>query len=369
MKKILFVIPTLGGGGAEKVLVNLANFLDKTKYDVEIKTLFSNNVNGKFLKDGIKISTCFGKQFRGNRILFKMFSPKFLFKKLINGDYDIIVSYLEGPGERIVSGCTNPKTKLVNWIHSTQHDLKTVVASYRSVKEYYRRLYRFNYTAFVSETVKNDYLGIVNIDHKSGVIYNINDVDLIVSKSKEEIEKGELPEGLNVFSIGRLIPVKGFDRLIKAHKKLLSQGLKHNLIILGAGELKQALIELCRELAVENSVYFLGFKSNPYKYLSHADLFVCSSHSEGFSSVITEALILGVPVVSTKCGGAKEQLGKKNEFGIVCENSEDGVYQGMYEMLGQDGNLKKYKELAKIRGKEFSTEATVAKIEELFDSL
>lgn len=369
MKRILFVIPTLGGGGAEKVLVNLVNFLDKTKYDIEIKTLFSDNANGKFMKECVKISTCFGRQFRGNRILFKLFSPKFLYKKLIKGDYDIIVSYLEGPGERIVSGCTNPHTKLVNWIHSMQRNVKTIASSYRSVTELYKSISKFKFTCFVSKTVQNDYLGIIDVKHDNGVIYNTNDIQRIINKSKEIIKKGDLPEGLNIFSVGRLIPVKGYDRLIKVHKKLISQGFKHNLIILGEGEQKQMLQELCKELGVEDSVYFLGFQSNPYKFLSNADLFVCSSRSEGFSTAVTEALILGIPVVSTLCGGTEELLGKNNEFGIICENSEEGLYAGMHRMLGQEGMLNKYRELAKERGKEFSTEATVAKVEKLFDSL
>lgn len=369
MKKILFVIPNLGGGGAEKVLVNLVNFLDKSKYEIEIKTLFSENINRKFLKDNIKLTTCFGKQFRGNRILFKLFSPKFLYKKLIKGNYDIIVSYLEGPGERIVSACTNPDTKLVNWIHVEQHDIKTGAASYRSVKEFYKSISRFNFTAFVSETIKDDYLGFVDLHHKNGVIYNTNDVGYIINKSIEKIDENVLPVGLNVFSVGRLTPAKGFDRLIKIHKKLISEGLKHNLIILGEGEQKEELLLLCKGLGVDDSVHFLGFKSNPYKYLSHADLFVCSSRREGFSTAVTEALILGVPIVSTLCSGAEELLGKNNEFGIICENSEYGIYKGMRKMLATHEILKKYKELARIRGKAFSIESTVTKVEELFDRL
>lgn len=369
MKRILFVIPTLGGGGAEKVLVNLANKLNRSKYSVEIKTLFNNDANIQFLNKDIKISSCFGRQFRGNRILLKFLSPEFLHKRLIKGEYDIIVSYLEGPGERIVAGCVNSKTKLVNWIHVEQHTIDVGASSYRSVKEFNRYINKFDFTAFVSDTVKKDYLKFTKINHPSGVIYNTNDCGSILRKSKEAIAEGELPSGFNIISIGRLTKAKGFDRLIKAHKRLLDRGIRQNLIILGSGELEQNLKTLARVLGVGASVKFLGFKENPYKYLAHADLFVCSSRREGFSTAVTEALILGIPIVSTLCSGAEELLGKDGEYGIVCKNSTEGVYQGMLQMLSGPDLLKDYRKQARIRGTEFDSSRTIAQVENLFDSL
>lgn len=369
MKSILFIIPNLGGGGAEKVLVNLANKLDRNKFTVEIRTLFNENANRHFLNKDIKINTCFGRQFRGNRILFKLFTPEFLFKRLIKNKYDIIVSFLEGPGERIVAGCSNPQTRLVNWIHVEQHTIEVASSSYRSVREYSRYANRFDYTAFVSQTVKDDYLSFTNIAHPCGVIYNTNDTESILQKSKEPIPDGELPKGFNIFSIGRLTYAKGFDRLIKAHKTLREKGYNQNLIILGDGELKENLIALTRSLGVEDSVYLLGFKENPYKYLTYADLFVCSSRREGFSTAVTEALILGIPVVSTLCSGAEELIGKNGEYGIICENSTDGVLQGLSQMLATPSNLKEYREKALIRGREFSADKTIAQTEKLFDML
>lgn len=74
---------------------------------------------------------------------------------------------------------------------------------------------------------------------------------------------------------------------------------------------------------------FLGYRDNPYKYVKKADLYVCSSRREGFSTAVTEALIVGTPVVSTNCSGAYELLGKNNEYGIVTENNEDALYEGI----------------------------------------
>ena len=114
MKKILFIIPTLGQGGAEKVLVNLVNNMDRSKFDITVQVLFKGGVNEQFLKSDIKFKYYYKKQFRGNSKYLCLFSPEKLYKKFIKEKYDIIVSYLEGPTARIVSGCTNPNTKLVN---------------------------------------------------------------------------------------------------------------------------------------------------------------------------------------------------------------------------------------------------------------
>lgn len=133
--KILFLIPTLMHGGAEKVLVNLVNYINKEKYDVTLQTLFDCGVNKQFLKSDIKYKSNFKHIIRGNTKLMLLFSPKFLYKKLIKEEYDIIVSFLEGPTARILSGCPYTNTKKIAWIHIEQHTKKMFSKSFRSYKE------------------------------------------------------------------------------------------------------------------------------------------------------------------------------------------------------------------------------------------
>ena len=113
----------------------------------------------------------------------------------------------------------------------------------------------------------------------------------------------------------------------------------------------------------------MGFHQNPYKYVARCDLYVCSSHREGFSTAVTEALVVGTPVVSTNCSGAKELLGDDNEYGIVVENSEEGIYQGMKQMLSNPEMLAYYKKQAKLRGSFFSRTETVRAVEFYFESV
>lgn len=369
MKTILFLIPTLGGGGAEKVLVNLVNHLNRKKYHIEIITLFRDNKNLKFLRDDIRVTSVFRKQFKGNRIVFKFFSPRFLYNRIIKNRYDIVVSYLEGPGERIVSGCPYPDSKLVNWIHVERHTKAIAAVSYRNENEFEKCLGKFNCSVAVSETVKADTEKLVSTNQNIKTLYNTLDVKNIKTSSLRPSGINFDNHTINIFSVGRLTPQKGFDRLIKVCAQLINDGFKLNLYLLGSGELQNDLQQIARELEIDKFVHLLGFHANPYKYLKHADLFVCSSRSEGFSTAVSEALILGIPVVSTNCSGATELLGENNEFGIVINNSCDGVYEGVKKMISNPATLQYYREAAKKRGEKFSTMATVRAVENMFDSL
>ncbi|NLT14593.1 MAG: glycosyltransferase, partial [Clostridiales bacterium] len=99
------------------------------------------------------------------------------------------------------------------------------------------------------------------------------------------------------------------------------------------------------------------------------DLYVCSSRREGFSTAVTEALIVGTPVVSTNCSGAKELLGHNDEYGIVTENDEDALYRGIKRMLTEEGLLEHYRRQAEGRGKIFSTEETVKQVERMLEEV
>ena len=94
-------------------------------------------------------------------------------------------------------------------------------------------------------------------------------------------------------------------------------------------------------------------------------MFVCASHAEGFSTAATEALIVGTPVITTRVSGMEEMLGSNGEYGIITENDEEAIYQGIRDMLTTPGKLEHYKEKAKERGSYFSTEQTVAAVEEM----
>ncbi len=368
-KSILFLIPTLGGGGAERVLVNLVNNMDREKYDITVQTLFDVGINRGLLKKHVTYIPGLRWQMPGNTKLMKLLSPEKLFRLLIRKKYDVIVSYLEGPTARIVSGCPDPDTKLICWIHVEQHTREAAAHSFRSYEEAEACYSCFHQVVYVAQSVKQDFESIVSLPKPGIVLYNTNETDKIVHMGTEEITDLSFSDEINVFSVGRLRPEKGYDRLIKVHRALLDRGLKHHIYILGEGDELESLQRLIAENQVQDTFHLLGFLENPYKYVAKADLFVCSSRREGFSTAVTEALILGIPVVSTLCSGAEELLGAENEYGIVTENSEEGVFEGMKQILEDADLLAYYKEKAHQRGPYFSKEASVHAVEEMINNL
>lgn len=202
------------------------------------------------------------------------------------------------------------------------------------------------------------------------VLYNTNESNFIVKKANDKIVDITFDKDVyNLVSVAKIVPSKGYDRLMKIHKKLLDDGIKNHVYILGIGEEQEKYEKYLRDNHLEDTFTFLGFRDNPYKYVKNADLYVCSSRREGFSTAVTEALIVGTPVVSTNCSGAYELLGDNNEYGVVTENDEDALYEGIKKILTEENLLQHYKEQAKVRGQRFSTEKTVKAVEDMFCEL
>ena len=203
---------------------------------------------------------------------------------------------------------------------------------------------------------------------RTQVLFNTNDSSQILRLASEPVEDWK-PEGVRLVTVGKIIPVKAFDRLIRIHARLRQEGYAVQTSILGVGSQQQEMETLCQKLNVTDSVHFLGYQTNPYKYVASSDLYVCSSLSEGFSTAATEALIVGTPVCTVEVSGMKEMLGQNNEYGIVTENEEEALYQGIKKLLDDPAMLAHYKKQAQVRGKAFSTENTVKAVEEMLLAL
>ena len=369
-KKLLFLIPNLKHGGAEKVLVNLVNHLDRNKYDITVQTLFDVGIHKSALLPHIHYKSAFPREFRGNNRFFQLFPPSLLWKRMVKVHYDIAVSYLEGPTSRILSGCTDPNTKKAVWLHIELNTPALASLGFRSVKEAKAAYESFDKLVAVSQNVKTCFLENLETSADVAVLYNTNDTEQITQKAELPVNDPMFREdGIKLCSVAKLMKTKGFDRLLSAHKRLLDEGCPHHVYILGIGEEQKALEMKIREYGVEDSFTLLGFRENPYQYVARCDLYVCSSRREGFSTAVTEALIVGTPVVSTDCSGARELLGEHDEYGIVVENSAEGVYKGMKRMLSDPALLAHYREKAKERGSFFSREKTVRAVEEMLDNL
>lgn len=370
-KKILFAIPTLGGGGAERVLVNLLNNLDKNKYDITLFSIFDGGINKKYLHDHITYQFYFKHIFRGNIHLFKFLNPEKLYKIMIKDEFDIVISYLEGPTTRILSGSPKHKTRLINWIHTEINNQKIMTNSYRSLKEAVKIYNKFETTVFVSNTARTAFENTFKeIKGNMIVKYNTIDTTHITNKSQEKINEVEFDSNkINLISVGRFIEQKGYIRLLRIIHTLINENMNIHLYLIGKGELEKKYDETIKKFNLEDHVTIMGYKDNPYKYVRNSDIFVCSSYLEGYSTAVSESLIVGTPVVTTLCSGMEELLGSNNEYGLITENSEEALYNGLKRILSEPKLLEHYKLKVKERRAFFSTEKTVGKVEELLDSI
>ena len=370
MIKILFMIHDLSVGGAEKVLVNLVNNLDREKFDITVISLFGGGVNEQFLRNDIRYKSIFKKTFRGNSKLMKLLTPRQLHNLFVKEKYDIEVSYLEGPSARIISGCPDKNTKLVSWIHVEQHTKEIASGAFRSYEESKQCYSKFHNIICVSEYVKNDFLSIYPEIKNIEVLYNTNETSEIIAKSKEAVTEDCFKNNeIKLIGVGKIVPIKGFDKLARIHKRLRDMGYQIHTYVLGVGDDRKKIEAYLDANGISDSFTFLGYQTNPYKYVSKCDIFVCASVAEGFSTAATEALIVGTPVVTTDVSGMKEMLGENNEYGIVVDNDENTLYEGIKRLLDNPELLENYTVKAKERGRFFSKENTVKAVEKMFFNL
>lgn len=368
MKKVLFLIHDLGRGGAEKVLVNLVNHLDRSKFEVTVIVLFGGGVNEQYLAPDIRFHAVFHTMIPGNSKWMKLLSPETLHQICVKERYDIEISYLEGPSARIVSGCKNPRTKKIAWIHSNIKDEKQLAASFRDINEARRCYERFDRIICVSKQIQTNMQRLFPDRKNINVLYNVNDSQQIRTLAAGA-RRASKDETIRMISFGSLKPVKRYDRLLRIVNRLKREGFQVHLDILGEGPLKQKLQQYIRENDLKEQVSLLGYQTNPYRFLAESDLYVCSSQSEGFSTAVTEALILGVPVCSVEVSGMKELLGDDNEYGLVTENSTKALYRGIRYLLENPRILEYYRVAAELRGTAFQTEQTVDAVEEMLERM
>ena len=350
--KVLLFIYQLSGGGAEKILTEIANNLDN-KFDVTVRTILDCSNERYRLNSNIKYEYCFKKKFRFDRLFFKVgyfLSPKILYKLLILKKYDIEIAAMEGIPSKVISGCKNKNTKLISIIHASCKNIAWPKNRYFNKNQELKSYSFFDKLIFVSNDTEKDFLEEFNISiEKCKVMYNPFDINYILNKSNEKVD--DLPDLLNRFTfctVGRIEEVKGFERLVLAMKENIKLNPRNCLVIIGDGKLRIQLMDLIISNGLQDHIYILGYKENPYPYIKVSDCYVCSSFSEGLSTSVIEALILSKPVVTTHGGGMIEIL-NNGEYGLIVDNSLEGIIRGLRESkvkncyyLCQGEQLKKY---------------------------
>ena len=239
-----------------------------------------------------------------------------------------------------------------------------------------RKFFGFDKILVISEHIQKDFESLAKtVDEKSRIVrvYNPLDTEEILRRSQEPRVRSQdqQPETSNqqpVFvSVGTVFPQKGFDRLLKVHKKLLDEGFKHKIQIVGDGYDFENINNLRKELGVENTAEMVGFTDNPYPYFKNADFYVLSSRYEGFPTVLFEALTLKKNIIATDVSGVREML-LGGKLGMIVENSEEGIYEGMKKALTETFSFEKYQKELKDYEMPFNLENAVNRIIEIIDN-
>lgn len=370
-KRIAFVCNSLYGGGAERILQVILNHFDQSTYDITLishledkpdPALYPSDIRYKGILKNINlrksvVSRILTKLYNKiNLIIYENFSPR-VFRLLYQREtFDIEIAFIEGYATRIVSG--GRSLKKIAWVHCDLKASGWTEIAFRSKSEEIACYKTFNDIISVSEGVKKSVEELLN--QASKVIYNPINKELIHQKASE-VFSSQRKKGVRFVTLGRLVEVKGYRRLIKIIHQLAVEGFRLELWILGDGEDRERLTEYIDINQLTDYIKFWGFVENPYPYMVHCDVFVCSSYSEGYSTVATEAIILGLPVITTLCAGMEELLGN-NQYGMIVENNETALLNGMRNILNDQTWIPRYAHLAKERGKDFSLEKQMNEI-------
>lgn len=362
MIQILFFIESLSGGGAEKVLRNLVNAMDQSRFRITVQTLYPEDASG-LLASGIRYRSCYPSASGWNRARMRLEAALGLtYPWHIRDNYDIEVAYLECGSTKILSGSTNKKALKLAWVHcdlARKTDAPDVFA--RKTARHYRK---YDKVVCVSENVRKSFEKMYGNAVDTTTVYNTVDDAEIRENAVAPLPEGIQKKSLTLALVGRLTAQKNILRALTAHRRLLEDGLDHALWIVGEGEDRSMLEHYIQENHLETSAKLLGFQENPYCLMAAADLLVCSSVYEGFSTFVTEGLILGKPVVTTNCSGMDELLGD-SEYGLITENDDEALYQGLKRMLTEPELRAHYAEKAAERGRDFRQE-TLARETEAF---
>lgn len=361
-------------GGQEKMLVTLSNLLSRNGYGVTV-IIYNPFFDLKDeLDSGVELIYRPPKKHLGKKIPYirhefydyglweTRASARQLYRHYVGDEkYDVEIAFFRGRSVKIISGSTNPDSRKIAWVHSDFTQCEGIQGNFKGMDAVKKAYAVFDKIVCVSKPAEKAFTKVIGLDDKTVTIPNCVPVSDITEKSKALC--GFDKRRFTVMSVGRLHKVKGCDRLIRACARLQKAGKSLDLVIIGKGEEEENLRSLAAELDFRN-LTLLGQQDNPYCYMKIADLYVCSSLYEGFNLTIAEVLALGVPALSTDCSGPCEIL-DNGEYGMIVENSEDGLYNGMLKLIQDPELLEKYKSKTKERSKFFDEDTYMQKIEKI----
>ncbi len=362
MKKILIVNDEMVVGGVARVLNNMLNHLTLDDYQIDLLILHKH---GDMLKDiDPKYKIIEGTDFfklcdisLGNAIKSKNISliiKKIYFyllmksglitkkikkerKKILKDNYDVEIAYKEGFCTIFVA--SGDSVKKVNWVH-VDYGVHNYSANHMKLMK--NILKNIDEHVSQSNDAAKSYKKVFEINDEFKIVNNFIDTKLIKKMALEPFEY-QTPD-FNIVAVGRLHFQKAVLRLCDVVKKLKDDNYKFHIYIIGDGEQRIEVEEKIKLLKIENELILVGYDKNPFKYIKNADLFLLPSLYESAPTVVYEALTINTtPILSTEVAGVNGQL-NCGELGMICDNSETGLYTSLKLVLNDTSILERYRE-------------------------
>lgn len=363
-KNILFVVDEQKYGGISSVLTSILNKIDKNKYNIDLLILHNRGQALSSIPDNVnliygtnyfkaidytlsnviktknislifyKIKTVIGLKTGGIKKIIEKERKKILKKK-----YDVEIAFKDGFCALFTA--FGDSSKKISWLHIS-YDIYDCTSRYRELfKEVYSKIDKI---VAITPDVSKTFNDIYEKQDKTEIIENLIIPEEIIEKSKEKIEDFDKSK-INLISVGRIAQMKAYPRLVKQMAKLQNEGLLKDVVlyIVGDGEEEAEVNKIIKDNKLENNVKLLGYKENPYPYIARADILLLSSYYEGLGLVLVEANILGVPCFATRFANVDNTL-DNGKYGLVVENSESGIYNGLKSILENKEIINNYKQ-------------------------
>ncbi len=382
--KILLIIDVVDNGGVGIVMRNMLNHLDNKKYNVDILTFEENREYEKYITKSVRIIHAYKKNpaKSHNRIVryvygvIKEIIPSWYVRKHFSlDDYDIVIDF-KGNNLNVL---TSAKCKKVYWCHkdfspdtnlverdNIENYSRTLNGRFKE-KSYIKRIGMLDYVVCISDYTRDAFIKRWNYKKPVKVVHNVIDSKTIVARSQEKIDYHRNTDTITFCCLSRISKGKGIERLLDCVKRLNAEKYDFFLNIVGGGDGFQDVKRLFESMNLSN-VRLWGNQDNPYPYLRECDIFVCPSETEAYCTVLCEAIVLGKPIIMTDVGASKEIM-SKGTFGLLVENTEDGILEGMKSYLNNPTSIKQYSHDCLHEESPFSIDASMNEVEDLFDEI
>lgn len=347
--KILMYIPTLLGGGAERVFLDLANYFSSKDIEVILFT-YNSGVYKDLLSDKVKhIYTS-----KPNKFFIRIFYSIFTLLKILRKERPSCLFTNLTEANVIGFFCLKAIRGNIKFVSRQAHVLEQSVLKDSDIKgKIFNKLNKvaYNNSDLVIANSKDTLKSLKDIYKlKNNVLFIPNPISFPDNKRREFNDFKFDEKYKYIISVGRLTKVKDHETLINSFRLVYNKNKNYRLLILGEGVEKNNLVKMVKDLGLEDSVFFTGFVKNPFEYYKRSSLFALSSIQEGFGNVLVEALACGLPVVSTNCSGGPNYILQNGQYGSLVKV---GDYQDManniVKELKNDSSLLRLKRIERAR--------------------